>query len=175
MTTLGLLWLLRLLALEPVQASIAGARLAGFPGLASELLDICEAETRCSAIGIHHGKAERVSGAVFWRAAVEAGWLVGCDAHALQRSDRWGIRGTHGLAAAYSVRWLGECVDPAAIDVPLLSALVTARRLGELSQRYKLRTIDARAHAWRHGVGCRCEAGRGLARCALCPPRDDAE
>ena len=108
MNLAGLIWLLRLLALEPVQASIAGARLAGFPGLASELLDIAETE-------------------------------------------------------------------PPAIDVPLLSAIVTARRLGELSQRYKLRTIGARAHAWRHGVGCRCEAGRGLARCALCPPRDDAE
>lgn len=149
----GLCWLLRLLELGPVEASITGARLAGVPGLASELLDICEAESRCSAIGIHRGKAARKGGGVFWRLAVEAGWLGSCDAHALGDPDRWGIRGTHGLAAAYSVRWLGECVDPAVLDVPVISAVVTARRLAELSDRYKLRSTAARARAWRLGVG----------------------
>ena len=152
----GLLWLVRLLTLSPVQASIAGAALAGEPGLASELLDLCEVESLCEPVGIHAGGRVRTRGEVFWRAAVEAGWLGSCDAHALDDGARWGIRGTHGLAAAYSVRWLGPCVAPEALDVPLLSAIVTAQRLGELASRYGLRTAEARAHAWRHGVGCRC-------------------
>lgn len=187
---LGLLWVARLLSLEPVEASIAGARLAGVPGLASELLDICEVESLCERVGIHAGRRPRVRGATFWRLAEGAGWLdpATCPLHcfpgdipddksasagrgkhaaagpAISTSPaaprnipsdgaRWGIRGTHGLAAAYSVRWLGPCVAPEAIDVPVLSAIVTARRLGELASRYGRRTAAARAEAWRRGVG----------------------
>jgi len=149
---LGLLWVARLLSLEPVEASIAGARLAGVPGLASELLDICEVESLCERVGIHAGGRPRVRGAAFWRLAVAAGWLGTCEAHALDDGARWGIRGAHGLAAAYSVRWLGPCVAPEALDVPVLSAIVTARRLGELATRYGRRTAVARAEAWRRGV-----------------------
>lgn len=152
---LGLLWVARLLSLEPVEASHAGARLAGVPGLASELLDICEVESLCSRVGLHAGGRARVRGERFWRAAVEAGWLspATCEAHALDDGLRWGIRGAHGLAAAYSVRWLGPCVAPEALDAPVLSAIVTARRLGELASRYGRRTAAARAEAWRRGVG----------------------
>lgn len=153
---LGLLWVARLMSLEPVEASIAGARLAGVPGLASELLDICGTESRCERVGIHAGGRPRVRGESFWQRARAVGWLGSCEAHAFDDGARWGIRGVHGLAAAYSVRWLGPCVAPEALDVPVLSAIVTARRLGELASRYGRRTAVARAHAWRHGVGCRC-------------------
>lgn len=197
-----MIWLVltyaRLLELGPVEASIAGARIAGVPGLASELLDLCESESTCRAIGVHRGRVRRKPGRVFHAAAREAGLLSDCPAHALERiipeppaptkqaplaaqtqqrrksskhrgrarlenipppapGDRWGIRGAHGLAAAYSVHLLGECVPPEAIDVPLLSAIVAAKRLRILSTRYRRRTAEARAHAWRHGVGCRCE------------------
>jgi len=37
--------------------------------------------------------------------------------------------------------------------VPYLSAVVTVRRLRELERRYGLRTAEARAKAWRVGVG----------------------
>lgn len=147
--------LLRLLALDPVPASLAGARIAGVPGLASELLDICETESRCTAIGIHRGP--RVSGDRFYQRARAAGLLDDCPAHDLGDGARWGIRGAHGLAAAYSVHLLGECVPPEALDVPLLSAIVAAQRLGVLAGKYKRRTPAARAHAWRHGVGCKCQ------------------
>lgn len=67
--------------------------------------------------------------------------------------ERWGIRGAHGNAAAYAVRHLGKCVAPEAIDVPYLSAVVTVRRLRDLERRYGKRTAEARAMAWRVGVG----------------------
>lgn len=147
----------RLLELGPVEASLVGARLAGVPGLASELLDICATESQCTAVGIHRGRLRRVSGRDFYRRARAAGLLDACPAHDLGDGERWGIRGAHGLAAAYSVHLLGECVPPEALDVPLLSAIVTARRLGVLASKYRRRTAEARAHAWRHGVGCGCE------------------
>lgn len=109
----ALLWLASLLELDPVRASLVGARTAGFPGLASELLDICEAETGCERVGVHRDARPdipRVRGRVFWRAAQARGWVRGCPAHQLGDGRRWGVRGTHGLVAAYSVRHLGECV-----------------------------------------------------------------
>lgn len=157
MTWAMLIYLARLLELGPVEASIVGAKIAGVPGLASELLDICEVESECRPIGIHRDGPPRISGLRFYRLARAKQLLDDCPAHALGDADRWGIRGAHGLAAAYSVYWLGECVPPEAIDVPLLSAIVTARRLGVLASRYRKRTAKTRAHAWRHGVGCRCD------------------
>lgn len=93
---------------------------------------------------------------MFWRKAVAAGWLrpERCASHqATDGGAGFGIRGAHGLAAAYSVHVLGECVAPEAIDVPLLSAVAAIRRLRVLAQRYGLRTVEARAEAWRRGVG----------------------
>lgn len=51
------------------------------------------------------------------------------------------------------MRHLGTCVAAEAIDVPYLSAVVTVRRLRELERRYGRRTPEARALAWRVGVG----------------------
>lgn len=123
-----------------------------------EVLAIVAAESRGQAVGVHTGHAARVAGAVFWRKAVAVGLLhpERCAVH--QQTDGgagWGIRGAHGLAAAYSVHVLGECVDPAALDIPLVSAVATIRRLKVLARRYGLRTVEARAVAWRRGVGAR--------------------
>lgn len=146
--------LLQLLQLDPLEATIAAARLAGAPGWTSELLDLVAAESRGVAVGIHTGHVRRVGGERFFRAATRAGVIdpAGCEHHA-EGGARWGIRGAHGLAAAYSVAHLGTCVAPEAIDVPLLSALAAVRRLQVLEQRYGLRSRPERARAWRLGVG----------------------
>lgn len=161
MTILGATWFAALMGLSPVKASLAGARLAGWSGLASELIDICESESECVVIGVHH---RRVNGRRAWQRAVEKSLLDSCDLHALGDGDRWGVRGIHGNIGAYAVADLGVCVAPEALDVPILSAIVTARRLGRLVTRYKKRTTEARSHAWRHGVGCRCDQTTLLAR-----------
>lgn len=143
---------------EPVRASRLGAELAGHPELAEEVVGICRVESRCRAIGIHRGHAPRRPGAAFERRAAARGYIdpEGCDAHRGGPSERWGIRGAHGHAAAYAVRHLGPCVAPEALDVPLLSAIAAARRLADLRRRYDRRTPASRAHAWRHGIGCYC-------------------
>lgn len=122
----------------------------------SEVLALMAVESRGQAVSVHTGHHTRVRGDVFWRRAVDRGLLhpEHCAAH--QQTDGgfgWGIRGAHGLAAAYSVHVLGECVAPEALDIPLVSAVATIRRLRVLARRYGLQTAEARATAWRRGVG----------------------
>lgn len=143
------------LSLGPVDATRLACRLERYEDC-GEVLRIVAVESRGVAVGVHTGHHARVGGAVFWRAAVRVGWLRPdrCERH--QQTDGgfgWGPRGAHGAVAAYSVRWLGECVGPEALDVPLLSAVVTIRRLRDLARRYGLRTPEARSEAWRRGVG----------------------
>lgn len=142
------------LSLGPADATRLACRLERYEDC-GEVLALMRVESRGVAVGVHTGHRSRVRGAVFWRRAVAAGLLhpERCAAHQqTDGGDGWGIRGAHGLAAAYSVHVLGECVGPEAIDVPLLSAVATIRRLRVLAGRYGLRTAEARAEAWRRGV-----------------------
>jgi len=143
------------LSLGPADATRLACRLERWPDC-GEVIAILRVESRGVAVGVHTRHARRVRGAVFWRRAVEAGLLhpERCGRH--QQADGgedWGIRGPHGLAAAYSVHVLGDCVGPESADVPLLSAVMTIRRLRVLRDRYGLRTAGGRAEAWRRGVG----------------------
>lgn len=142
------------LSLAPADATRLACRVEHYAPC-GEVLSILAVESRGKVVGVHTGHAARVSGAVHWRAAVRAGWLhpEACEHH--QQTDLgagWGPRGSHGNVAAYAVRHLGACVSPVALDVPLLSAVVTIRRLRVLAMRYGLRTVEARAEAWRRGV-----------------------
>lgn len=142
------------LSLGPADATRLACRLERYADC-GEVLALMATESRGQVVGVHTGHAARVGGGVFWRKSVAAGLLhpERCAAH--QSTDGgfgWGIRGAHGLAAAYSVHVLGECVGPEAIDVPFLSAVATIRRLRVLARRYGLRTPEARAEAWRRGV-----------------------
>ena len=146
---------LRAASLSPADATRLACHVERYADC-GEVLDIMRSESRGVAVGVHAGHAARTSAAVFWRAAVRAGMLhpEACEAH--QQTDGalgWGPRGVHGLAAAYSLHVLGDCVAPEALDVHVLSAVATIRRLRVLRDRYGLRTVDARALAWRVGVG----------------------
>lgn len=143
------------LSLGPADATRLACRLEHYEDC-GEVLALMRVESRGVAVGVHTGRHARVPGGVFWRRAVAAGLLhpERCAAH--QSTDGgagWGIRGAHGLAAAYSVHVLGDCVGPEAADVPLLSAVMTIRRLRVLTGRYGLRTERERAEAWRRGIG----------------------
>ena len=145
-------------AVEPLAASSIAASIVGRPELAPEIASICKIESRCSRVGVHTKHADRVRGEVFREAATRRSWIdpVGCAAHRDRTPDQWGVRGSHGNVAAYAVRHLGPCVAPEVLDLPIMSAIATARRLVELRRRYGRRTPAARDHAWRHGVGCSC-------------------
>lgn len=153
---LVVLWA-HLSALDPVPATKLAAQTTGLQRFRDEALAIVATESRGARVGIHAGHAGRVSGLRFYRAAVRAGVLrLGECEHHTPGDDRaagWGIRGAHGNAAAYAVRYLGPCVAAEALDVPYLSAVATLRRLRVLERRYGLRTREQRARAWVVGVG----------------------
>ena len=162
--------LLHLLQLEPRAATVLAARLLGARDLEPELLRLVDVESRGVRVGVHTGHARRRPGRVFWDAAVRARWLRPdlCDEHMRGPGDAagWGIRGVHGHAAAYAVRYLGACVPAAAIDNPFLSAVAAVRRLRTLEREYGLRDAGSRALAWRLGVRAARSArstGRGCA------------
>lgn len=148
-------YLLAALSLSPADATRLACRLERYP--CAEVLAILAVESRGQAVGVHTGHASRKPGRVFWDAAVAAGWLRPdlCDEHMRGPDDAagWGPRGVHGNVAAYSVHVLGPCVAATALDIPLVSAVATIRRLRVLARRYKLRTVAERAEAWRRGVG----------------------
>lgn len=145
-----------LVGLDPHDATVLAAHAEGLQRFEDEALAILASESRGVAVGVHRPHRGRVRGCVFWRAAVDVGWLhLGECEHHTPGDDycaRWGIRGAHGLAAAYSVRHLGVCVPAEVFDVPYLSAVVTVRRLRELERRYGLRTTGERLRAWRIGI-----------------------
>lgn len=143
-----------LAALGPLDASVAAAHLERRPELAAEVRQLARVESRGVAVGVHRGHARRISGRRFFELAARANYLAPetCEAHHVGDGDRWGIRGAHGLAAAYSVRYLGACVAPEVLDEPLVSAVVAVRRLVVLERVYGLRTPAERAEAWRRGV-----------------------
>lgn len=145
-----------LAALDPVDATVLAAHATGLQRYEAEAVAIVRSESRGQRVGVHTGHGDRVSGLRFYRAAVRRGLLrLGECEHHVPGDDGaagWGIRGAHGNAAAYAVRYLGPCVAAAALDVPYLSAVVMLRRLRVLDRRYGLRTAEARATAWRIGV-----------------------
>ncbi len=156
LVTLAALWAY-LSTLAPHEATVLAARVHGLQRYEAEALRIVKVESRGVAIGVHGDTAGRTNGYVFWRAAVKAGLvhLGECEHHVPgdDGAEGWGIRGAHGLAAAYSVHILGDCVSPAALDIPYFSAVVTLKRLRILERTHGLHTAEARALAWRVGVG----------------------
>ncbi len=155
---LAVLWAL-LSTLAPVDATILAARVVGLQRYQAEALAFVSSESRGVAVGIH-GEGDdirRVRGLTFYRAGIKAGLvrLGECEYHVPgdDGAEGWGIRGAHGNAAAYSVHILGDCIDPSALDVPFLSAVVTLKRLRALERKHGLITAEGRALAWRVGVG----------------------
>lgn len=154
---LGLLAALE--AVDPADSASVGAQLAGHPEFASEVHRICRRESwGCRRVGVHIGHVSRVNPDVFLKRGRKLGLVDpdACPAHALEPTGRWGPRGPHGNVGAYGVEYIQPCAAPDLLDWPAVSAMVVARRLERLRVRYGRSTSAARAHAWRHGVDCRC-------------------
>lgn len=149
----ALLWL-RLVTLPPEPATRAGAAMVGRADLADELVHICrrEAGPACAErVGLHPPDANPAKG--MYRKAVEKGWLGTCPLNTAQDPDdreRFGVRGVHGLSAAYSLWHLGPCLAPETLDVPFLSAVIAARRATYQCEAPHLRacTREARHRLW---------------------------
>lgn len=146
-------------AVDPDDSAEVGAQLAGHPEYAREVHRICRRESwGCRRVGVHVGHVQRVDASVFFRRAERRGLVdpVACEEHRGGPVERWGPRGPHGNVGAYGIEHLQRCTAPEMLDWPAVSAMVVARRLERLRVRYGRSTLAARAHAWRHGVDCRC-------------------
>lgn len=173
-----LLAVLRVLSAGPDEANRVAAALVGRPDLEPELVRRCASESgccradkarrpapeRCARFG-PHGTRHNPPGSAYHRAAASRLSPETCPEHQRGEVERWGVRGIHGNAGTIGALALGPCVAPEALDVPILSAIATARRLVEMERIHGLTTPALRALAWRHGVaGARRLIGRGAAR-----------
>lgn len=141
-------WLFELLlvVLDPVTSSAVAAVVVGDPALAPELVGICRRESHCRWVGAHVHDAW--AGPTMYRNAVRVGWLdPSCRFHRGDRT-RFSTRGVHGLSAAYSLKFVGGCVPPEVLDVPLVSAIAAARRAREQCTRHGACTTEARRRFW---------------------------
>ncbi len=155
-----LLVLLRVLLTNPVAASHAAAWATAQPELAQELVKICRRESRCMLVSVHEKDAH--AGPLMHYKALKVGWLDReCTWHHGQ-SRRFSTRGAHGLSAAYSLRFLGACLPPEVLDIPIFSALAAARRARYMCERYDACTRNARYRFW---IGAR-KYDRAKARAA---------
>jgi hypothetical protein len=141
-------WLIQLfrIAFDPVASSLLAAGLVGQPELADELIAICRRESHCRMVGIHPG--DQWAGRRMFVNATRVGWLnPQCPFHR-GPVGRFSTRGVHGLSAAYSLRFLGACVPPEALDVPLFSAIAAARRAKSQCRHHRACSADARHRMW---------------------------
>ena len=150
----ALLWL-QLFTLPPEPATRAGAAMAGRADLARELVDICRRESPGSdcatLVGAHPPRANLAR--AMYRKAIKRGWLATCPLNTATDTtdqDRFGVRGAHGLSAAYSLWHIGDCLAPEVLDVPFLSAVIAARRATYQCETPHLRacTREARRRLW---------------------------
>lgn len=119
--------------------------------LRAELRRICRRESACNWIGLvtyHEGDA--AGGRDRWRAAVARGLLRPdeCEAHQLGEAARWTTYGAFGVASAWTVRYLGECVGPSALDDPRAAAHATVAWMKSLCRRHKACDCEGRVKWW---------------------------
>jgi len=138
--------LLRVAVWDPVASSLLAAALVGEPALGPELVAICRRESHCRPIGAH--PVDAWAGPLMRKKALDVGWLdPACPFHHGD-GTRFSTRGVHGLSAAYSLRFLGGCLPPEALDVPLLSAIAAARRALDQCERHGACTRQGRRRMW---------------------------
>jgi hypothetical protein len=138
--------LLKLALLDPLLGTVLGAWLAGEAELADELVEICERESHCRFVGAH--VRDRPAGPAMLRAALRVGWLDPECPFVFGDGRRFSTRGVHGLSAAYSLRFLGQCVPPELLDLPLFSAIAAARRSRNMCTRHRACTREERHRRW---------------------------
>lgn len=124
--------LLAALLVPPLPAARLAARALDVPEQA--LVRIAMRESQGQRIGVHRRDAWASERAC--RKAIRTGWL-----HEGARCSLpgWSTRGSFGLMAAYSLRWVGLDRWPEALDVPIVSAVAAARRYRALcpSERWR--------------------------------------
>ncbi len=138
--------LLLRVALDPVASTHVGPWLVGEPDLADELMAICRRESHCRWVGAHHDDAS--AGRSMRRNAMRVGWLDPSCAWHHGDPRRFSTRGIHGMSAAYTLRFVGSCVPPEVLDVPLVSAIAATRRMQAQCHDHGACTPGERRRLW---------------------------
>jgi len=102
--------------------------------IGEQLEHICQRESRCTSaparsarVGVHVRDA--AMSLRVWRKMVGRGELdPDCQPYI---DGAWSTRGPWGLMAALHARWMPACYQPEWFDVPLVSAIVAARKYVE--------------------------------------------
>lgn len=161
---LAALYFLRLLTLEPEPATRAAAAMVGAPELADELVQICRREGpghSCDRlVGVHTNNTPRAI-KLFYNKARTRGWVnpEACATHRVEAREM-SVRGVHGLAAAYSLRYLQPCAAPAALDNAFLSGVAAARRMLDMCNRRGACVRESRHVLWYGAAGFKRRAAR---------------
>ena len=165
---LSLGYFLRLLTLDPLEGTKAGAILAGHPEFEAELVSICKRESPGSdcrrRVGVHPNNYVSDVRSAYTK-AISLKYLYlhpACPEHVIDLNSpaellRFGVRGNHGLMAAYSVRFLGPCVAPEALDFPVLSAIAATRRATAMCLKSSVCSTSGRLGLW---IGTSLESDR---------------
>jgi hypothetical protein len=141
-----LLTLARIMLLDPVGSSWLAAVVVEQPALGPELVATCRRESHCRLVGAHAQDAG--VGPLMRRKALAVGWLdPDCGWHAGD-GRRFSTRGVHGMSAAYTLRFVSQCLPPEVLDVPFVSALAAARRMQAQCRTHGACTRAARHRMW---------------------------
>lgn len=113
-----------LIMLPPRPSAWVASLIVGRPDIAPSLIRICQRESRCNTISIHardaHISPREYYGQVSW------GHLdPECQPY---KKDGWATRGAFGLSAGAHWKYMPKCYQPEWFDVPLVSAIVSARK-----------------------------------------------
>lgn len=109
---------------DPNAAAVVASVLVGRPDIADDLQAICFRESRCSLVEAHDIDAHLSPRG--WRSQVRLGHLdPECQPY---KAGAWATRGPWGLSAASHWPYLPDCYQPHWLDVPLVSAVVAARK-----------------------------------------------
>lgn len=116
-----------------------------------EMRRICRRESACNWIGIvgvHEGDAR--GGAKRWRKAVSRGLLEPdvCPEHDLGDGARWSTSGVFGVASAWVVHSIGECVAPEVLADPFVAARATSMWMDTLCRRHQACDCEGRVRWW---------------------------
>lgn len=121
------------------------------PNLRQELRRVCRRESACNWMSeTRHHEGDAAGGRLRWRKAVKRGLLDpdSCPEHQLGNPARWTSYGPFGVASAWTVHYLGECVGPSALDDPYVAAEAAVQWIGTLCRRHRACTCSERVKWW---------------------------
>lgn len=121
------------------------------PSLRRELRRICQRESACNfarRVGVQ--EIDAWAGRVRWTRAAHRGLLdpTRCVVHGLGEPERWSTRGAFGIAAAYAVRYIGNCIAPEALDDPWIAAVAAVSHARKLCAKYNACSCADRTRWW---------------------------